>query len=89
MDQQNNTLTVFLLPQLMLMADKDAPNELFIRQAVVSALLPLFAFILVAELFRRSMSRKVSTDQRPSTNNFVHVSGHCEPGYEQIRRAFQ
>ncbi|KAI6184674.1 Beta-lactamase-related domain containing protein [Aphelenchoides bicaudatus] len=85
---QNSTLTVFLLPQLMLMADKDVPSEMFIRQAVIIVLIPLFAFLLVAEMFRRSVSRKVSVEQKPNTNEFIHVNGRCDKEYEQVRQAF-
>lgn len=72
----------------MLMADKDVPSEMFIRQAVIIVLIPLFAFLLVAEMFRRSVSRKVSVEQKPDTNEFIHVNGRCDKEYEQVRQAF-
>lgn len=88
MDHDNNN-TVFLLPQLMLMVERDSV-DLPLRNAAIFAILPLFMLILVAEVLRRVVKRKVSAPitQRPEPTQFINVEGRCEKGYENVKQAF-
>lgn len=87
MDQDNST-SIFLLPKLILMADRNLNADLPIRQAVVSAIVPIVVCLLIAKLLRRSIGKKISTFLTPTTDQLIHIDGYCDDRYRQIKRAF-
>jgi hypothetical protein len=90
MDKNNFTLTISLLPDLIMMSDKDLNTDLPVKTAAYFALFPLFLLILTGEVLRRLVKRKISSTiiKRPEPTKFIHIDGSCDEEYGEIRQAF-
>lgn len=71
-------------------SDREFNTDLPLRNAANYILIPLFLAILIGELLRRAVKRKISSNvtEIPEPSKFIHMDGTCDEDYIEIRQAF-